>query len=231
MGRIMSSAQAPDFTKMPYIIQSILLLLGPTLFAASVYMVLGRLVVALHAHHHVMIRPKWLTKVFVIGDLFSFCAQGGGAGLLMMAKTQAAIQQGNNIVIAGLGIQIAFFALFAIVALRFHLRIREEPTMISQTMNSPWEALLFVLYGSSVLILIRYAYRVAEYVEGSTGSLQQEEIWLYLFDAVPMALVAVLFTIFHPSRVLNVESMGRARLSSDASLEELGNSSRVRLNK
>lgn len=74
----MSSAESPDFTKNLYIIQSILLLLGPTLFAASIYMILGRLVVLLEAESHSMIRPRWLTKVFVLGDLLSFFAQGGG---------------------------------------------------------------------------------------------------------------------------------------------------------
>lgn len=74
----MSSAESPDFTKNPYIIQSILLLLGPTLFAASIYMILGRLVVLLEADSYSMIRARWLTKVFVLGDLLSFFAQGGG---------------------------------------------------------------------------------------------------------------------------------------------------------
>lgn len=74
----MSSVEAPDFTKNPYIIQSILLLLGPTLVAASIYMILGRLVVLLEADSYSMIRPRWLTKVFVLGDVLSFFAQGGG---------------------------------------------------------------------------------------------------------------------------------------------------------
>lgn len=74
----MSHTEAPDFTKNPYIIQSILLLLGPALFAASIYMVLGRLIALLEAGHLSMIRPNWLTKVFVAGDVLSFLAQSGG---------------------------------------------------------------------------------------------------------------------------------------------------------
>ena len=74
----MSSNEYPNFTKNPYIIQSILLLLGPTLFAASIYMILGRLIVLLEADSYSVIRPRWLTKVFVLGDLLSFFAQGGG---------------------------------------------------------------------------------------------------------------------------------------------------------
>lgn len=78
IGRALSANEAPDFTKNPYIIQSILLLLGPALLAASIYMVLGRLIVLLDAGHLSVIRPNWLTKVFVTGDVLSFLAQSAG---------------------------------------------------------------------------------------------------------------------------------------------------------
>ena len=77
-GRAISATQTPDWTTLPYVIQSLLLLLGPTLLAASIYMVLGRLVVLLDGHSLSLIRPKWLTKVFVLGDVISFLAQSGG---------------------------------------------------------------------------------------------------------------------------------------------------------
>lgn len=69
---------AADFSKNPYIIQSILLLLGPALLAASIYMVLGRLIKLLDADNLSIIGPKWLTKVFVTGDVLSFLAQSAG---------------------------------------------------------------------------------------------------------------------------------------------------------
>lgn len=75
----MSSPEYPNFTKNPYIIQSVLLLLGPTLYAASIYMILGRLIVLLEADNYSIIKPKWLTKFFVLGDVLSFFAQGGGS--------------------------------------------------------------------------------------------------------------------------------------------------------
>lgn len=62
----------------PYIIQSLLLLLGPALLAASIYMVLGRIIGLLDAGDLSVIRPKWLTKIFVAGDVLSFLAQSAG---------------------------------------------------------------------------------------------------------------------------------------------------------
>jgi hypothetical protein len=76
--RAASARQAPDFTLTPYIIQSLLLLLGPSFFAASIYMVLGRIIRLTGGERHSMIRPSWLTKIFVIGDVLSFFVQSGG---------------------------------------------------------------------------------------------------------------------------------------------------------
>jgi hypothetical protein len=78
VGRAIAAQEAPNFTKNPYIAQSILLLLGPALFAASIYMVLGRLIKLLEADFLSPISPKWMTKIFVAGDVLSFFAQSGG---------------------------------------------------------------------------------------------------------------------------------------------------------
>jgi hypothetical protein len=56
----------------------LLTLLGPTFFAAAIYMVLGRLIRILGAESYSMIHPKWLTKFFLLGDVLSFFGQGGG---------------------------------------------------------------------------------------------------------------------------------------------------------
>lgn len=62
----------------PYIGQSLMLLLAPALFAASVYMILGRIIRMLNADSLSLIRPSWLTKIFVTGDVLSFFIQSGG---------------------------------------------------------------------------------------------------------------------------------------------------------
>jgi surface polysaccharide O-acyltransferase-like enzyme len=64
---------------MPYILQSVFILLGPAFYAASIYMALGRLICFLEGQHHSPIRVKLLTKIFLMGDIFSFFGQGGGA--------------------------------------------------------------------------------------------------------------------------------------------------------
>jgi hypothetical protein len=45
-------------------------------------MVLGRIIVLTDGEAHSPIRVKWLTKVFVTGDVISFLAQSAGKTLL-----------------------------------------------------------------------------------------------------------------------------------------------------
>jgi hypothetical protein len=62
----------------PYIVQTMLILVAPPLFAASIYMTLGRIVVNLGAEDQSIVPVRFLTKIFVIGDVISFLLQCGG---------------------------------------------------------------------------------------------------------------------------------------------------------
>jgi hypothetical protein len=76
--RYVSGKESPDWTLTPYIIQAILLLVAPALFAATIYMELGRVITLIDGEGHALITRKWMTKIFVVGDVLSFFLQGGG---------------------------------------------------------------------------------------------------------------------------------------------------------
>ena len=78
IGRILSSQQSPNWTLGPFIIQSILLLVAPALFAASIYMILGRIIVAIDGEKYSLIKKRWLTKIFVASDVLSFLVLSSG---------------------------------------------------------------------------------------------------------------------------------------------------------
>jgi hypothetical protein len=79
--RAKSGNESPNWTLTPYIIQSILLLVAPALYAATIYMELGRIVLMIDGEGRVMISKKWMTKIFVTGDVLSFIMQAGGKSL------------------------------------------------------------------------------------------------------------------------------------------------------
>jgi hypothetical protein len=59
-------------------VQTLLLLVAPALFAASVYMSLSRIITLADGEERALIKRRWLTKFFVGGDVVSFLLQMGG---------------------------------------------------------------------------------------------------------------------------------------------------------
>ncbi|KAL9608670.1 MAG: hypothetical protein Q9167_006522 [Letrouitia subvulpina] len=77
--RTYSCTQSPNWSLGPFVAQAILLLVAPALFAASIYMELGRIIQLTHGEKYSMIRQRWLTKIFVAGDILSFLMQSAGS--------------------------------------------------------------------------------------------------------------------------------------------------------
>lgn len=126
---------------------------------------------------------------------------------------------GNYVILGGLGIQVVFFGFFMIVTLVFHLRIAKRPTTTSLSITAPWKRLLWVLYGSSLLIMVRSVFRMMEYAQGSDGMLMQKEIYVYALDATLMFNVAAIFIVFHPGGTLVPYKMLDDELESSRSMD------------
>ncbi|CAG8060038.1 unnamed protein product [Penicillium olsonii] len=183
---------------MPYCIQGVFILLGPALFAASVYMVLGRIIRSVKAEKYSVIRIDWLTKTFVLSDVLTFLLQAGASGMM---ATSSLTNIGQAVVIAGLVLQVLSFCLFIVTAYVFQRRIREHPTPEAFEGCVPWKQHLNSLYVISGLILVRSIFRVIEYAMGNEGYPLSNEWMLYIFDSVPMIIAMVIFAIWYPSEL------------------------------
>ncbi|KAF5715319.1 Rtm1p [Fusarium mundagurra] len=179
-----------------YIIQAILILVAPALFAASIYMILGRIIISLRAQQLSLIPVRWLTKAFVCGDIVSFSLQAAGGGI-QASGTIEAYDRGEKIILAGLFVQIVVFGFFVITAGLFHMKCLKNPTLAARENAFPWKLDLNVLYTVSIIILVRSIFRVVEYLQGNDGYLISHEIFLYMFDAVLMAIVMVTFLVWY----------------------------------
>ncbi|KAH6957476.1 RTA1 like protein-domain-containing protein [Fusarium avenaceum] len=199
--RAISAKQTPDWALLPYVLQSVLLLLGPTMLAASIYMSLGRLIVFLGADSYCLIPSDMVTKTFIIGDVISFLAQSGGASMLANAKSKDDQKMGQTMIIIGLAVQLYFFAYFMTILHIFYRRNTTYPTTKSLSSTS-WKPFVLVLYADSALIMIRSIFRMVEYITGSNGELQSKEVYVYVFDAALMLVTTALFNLYHPGRVI-----------------------------
>ncbi|OQE24844.1 hypothetical protein PENFLA_c009G06362 [Penicillium flavigenum] len=180
---------------MAYAIQNVFLLLGPTLFAASVYMTLGRIIRSVHAEKHSLVRINWLTKTFVMGDVVSFVVQGSASGLMATGDNT---KLGSNIVVAGLVIQVIMFGLFIVTSAIFEVRMRRSPPTEAFDERINWISRVRTLYGVSALILIRSIFRVVEYAAGNDGYPLTHEWMLYVFDSVLIIICMVIWGIWYP---------------------------------
>ncbi|KAH6680160.1 RTA1 like protein-domain-containing protein [Halenospora varia] len=197
--RAISAQQTPNWTILPFILQTLLLLVAPALLAASIYMILGRIIVSIDGESHSIVKKRWLTRIFVVGDAVTFFIQAVGGGRMSSKGTNSSRELGSHIVIAGLLLQIVWFGFFVVVALVFHGRMRAMPTTLSHDPSLPWEKFLYVLYGTSTLIMVRSIVRTVEFGQGFSGAIQSSEWYLYVFDAVPMVAVALCFNCIYPS--------------------------------
>ncbi|KAF2189662.1 RTA1-domain-containing protein [Zopfia rhizophila CBS 207.26] len=198
IGRIISSNDKLALS--PYIMQTLLLLLAPALFAASIYMILGRIILLTDGERYSIIRQRWLTKIFVVGDVLSFLMQSAGGAIMSGADGDADKRKlGENVILGGLFVQIFFFGFFVVVA--FIFQIRGRPHLAHLSPSLPWAKHIYVLYSTSTLILVRSVFRVVEYIQGNDGYLLRNEVFLYIFDAILMLAVMVIMNVVHPGDI------------------------------
>ncbi|KXH65844.1 hypothetical protein CSAL01_03777 [Colletotrichum salicis] len=177
-----------------FVMQAILILVGPALYAASIYMILGRLIRTLRADHLSLLPVPWVTKIFVTGRIVSFTIQAGGGGI-QAAGTLELYEIGEKIIIVGLLVRIVVFGFFIVTTILFHHRTSRKPTTVAIEGTIPWRRYLWVLYSTSLIILVRSIFRVIEYLQGNRGYLISHEIFLHIFDTILMIAVMAIFLI------------------------------------
>ena len=182
----------------PYAVQSSLILLAPVFYAASIYMMLGRLIRSVNSGHLSIIRPTRLTKLFVAGDVISLTVQGNAAGLTVKTNTRAL---GEHIITAGLLIQLILFGFFVVAAVMFHVRMHRAAAKKPELrLDVPWRQGLRMLYACSALIIVRSVFRIIEYTMGVDGYLLSNEWPIYVFDALLMWAVQMVFLVWFPDK-------------------------------
>lgn len=137
---------------------------------------------------------------------------------------------GEHIIIGGLFVQIIFFGFFVISAVIFQTRVYRSPTGRSVELHKIWTRHMVTLYTTSILILIRSVVRVVEYIQGYEGFLMKHEVFIYVFDALPMLATMLAMQYDHPSEINCILGRGerysekviKTRKFVSASVLELG---------
>ena len=138
-------------------------------------------------------------KFFLLCDFFCFALQAGGrhisdlwshgrANVACRGKSDGnrddesdslTAKSGNNMILAGVSLQLLWFVFFIIVAAFFHYRIRLYPTMIAQ--HRP-EIRRQRYLGSPYFVSYTIGFPTCGVCRGYNGYLQSQEIFFYVFD-------------------------------------------------
>ncbi|QID78295.1 Protein rtm1 [Saccharomyces pastorianus] len=97
---------------------------------------------------------------------------------------------GSNLITAGLVIQIVFSG-FIINEFRFSYSVARFAFYRHISKNGGLNLTLML----SILIMVRSIVRLVEFVEGYDGFIISHEYFIYVFDAVPMLLAAIVFIV------------------------------------
>ncbi|CDO96626.1 unnamed protein product [Kluyveromyces dobzhanskii CBS 2104] len=195
VGYALRYISAKDTDKMmPYILQSVLLLVAPAFYAATIYMIFGQLLHYLECPDISIVPARWSTTIFVAGDVVSFFVQAGGAAIMSNADTSSGSKTGSNVIVAGLFVQVAIFGFFMITEIRFLLQVRRKSKIV-KLFTLQWRRLNLILLGTSLLILIRSVVRAIEFIQGNSGYIISHEYFLYVFDALMMILATLAWVV------------------------------------
>ena len=134
------------------------ILVAPAVMAAACYMAFGRIILWVVPPRFQTARYLWLparriTPIFVGADIFSFFVQVGGGGIVAAANTQDELNRGKNILLFGLGLQLAAFGFFVVATFRLHLLLKKTLQDVSLPKERNWELFLQVINVASVVIL------------------------------------------------------------------------------
>lgn len=192
------SAKKPDNLPL-YVAQTLLILLPPSLYAATIYMIYGRIVFLVNAPDASVFGPGKVTKIFVTGDVISFLIQAAGGAMIAQAGHQ---DLGKKVVLTGLFCQLLFFG-FLIIAVIFDRRMASSSKRCSipKYGKQTWKALLRLLFLAAVIIIARFVYRIVSFSGGSNGTLMRHEVWMYVGDSAPMFIVQTMFLFVHAGNV------------------------------
>lgn len=178
---------------------------APVFLAFTVYLCFGRIVLV-YGRHLSRISYRAYTIIFVLMDVACFFLQAGGAAWTQVEDITAEnLDRALTVLRAGLGLQVASLAVFALLSIEFAVRVwrhRNEWAPKYAHIRSKKSFFRFLIGGftAALLILGRSAFRMAELQNGFRKG-PDHQILFMVFEGAFIAIVALLLVVFHPGPV------------------------------
>ena len=212
-------------SNVPNVIQTVLILVAPAVYAAACYQAFGRIVLWVVPPHfqtakHLWLPSRYITPLFVGCDLFAFMVQVVGGTMIVGSSTSSNVNTGKDVILIGLAIQMMTFGFFVLASIRFSFFLRRTLKDVPLPAERNWRLFLRIINIASVIILIRTIARFIEFVGGTSSYLSTHEWFFYVFDSTLMWLVSATFVLFHPGYFLPYLGIRRKHKEFSKHVEE-----------
>ncbi|CAN6601956.1 sphingoid long-chain base transporter Rsb1p [Trichomonascus vanleenenianus] len=202
-----------------FLVQIICLTLGPAFLMGGVYYQLAKLV-TIYGEQYSILRPMHYSALFITCDLISIVLQAIGGGMAAVAVRQDEdTASGTHIMVAGIAFQVFSMTLFLVCFGWFMWKVYKayrksvsggtgDPfnPKYAHIRRSVWFRLLpYAIVMASLCVYVRCVYRVVELAQGWRGFIITHEIYLFILDALFIALAAFILAVVHPGFALGKE--------------------------
>ncbi|KAJ7106332.1 RTA1-domain-containing protein [Mycena epipterygia] len=197
---------------LPFEIQVIGTIIGPTPLIAADFMILGRIIHRLGTRYS-RLSPKWYSIIFCGCDIISLSVQGFGGTIASLAVGRSeSPDHGAHIMLGGIIFQMATISIYILLAAEFFLRYFTDTPFggkeaVYHSLNKghgrgQLDGHLRIMTGAlafnTTCLLIRAIYRTLELLDGFTGRIISTERYFNVLDGGMIVLAIFTINVVHP---------------------------------
>jgi hypothetical protein len=198
------SAKKDPYSLIYFVLNYFFILTAPVFLAAGVYTILSALISRL-GNKYCFLRPTVILGFFITSDAISTIVQIAGATLIGVKESRRQDPTTvNNILLAGLAYQVFAMNIFVLLMAIFQFRARRA------IKEHGLQVFCLSFSVSTLMVYLRTIFRLIETAEGLGGKLSTHEVYFACLKFAPIALVALLFCIWHPGRCLGAKVRAHA---------------------
>ncbi|KEF60382.1 uncharacterized protein A1O9_01942 [Exophiala aquamarina CBS 119918] len=194
------------------------IVISPIFVCATLYLLLTRLIRSSLPEgpaQQVLFRipPRWLGRIFITSDIFSFLTQCSGSGIASSGNWEGNLKEvGTNVLLVGLALQLATFSTFLLVLGRVVVRVKRS---YDSGFNPCVKKVILGVWIAGFFVQVRSIYRVVEFGLGIDGYPFRNEWCLYVLEAAPMFIAIAVLGWYSPVKWMQQKSR------TDFSLKEV----------
>ncbi|KAF5648327.1 phospholipid-translocating ATPase [Fusarium sp. NRRL 52700] len=193
IGRLIIHDNPFDF--IGFLLQIIMITIAPVFFSAAIYVLLSQVINFVDPSVS-RFSPKYFYWIFIPSDIISLILQAVGGAISVVSTAQEDVKTGEDISIAGLVFQVV--TLLCFVSLFIDYVIRASKSSARHRLTKPILTFLFFLFLSTIFILIRCGYRIAELNGGYFSAIFRDEGLYIALESCMMCIAVLLLNAGHP---------------------------------